>query len=314
MILSRIFPSCSLCRRQIQHSVLLPSSSNKNSVLLPATTRTLSTVTDPSQNSRSRSNSNAIHNPDFRPRRIILMRHGQSMGNVNEAAYVTTADWRIPITGRGREQAKEAGKLLREKICEKDASVVFYYSPYLRTKQTLDEILPYFSDDEIISCLEEPRMSEQQIGNFQNVQQVLDAKAERSKFGRFYYRFPSGEAGLDVYSRVSSFIPTLVRDCTQHDIAGHNLDNLNIVIVTHGLALRLFLMRWFQWSVHDFEQSQNPRNCELVTMNKMRDKCGHAWMELEEKDRLSLDLPDTCGIPRNVHVHRLQGIDNCYTE
>lgn len=137
----------------------------------------------------------------------------------------------------------EAGKQLREKICEEDASVVFYYSPYLRTKQTLDEILPFFDEKEIVSCLEEPRISEQQIGNFQNVQQVLgereigshhalcrtdkthlmfltvdlhtvfmsiqtpysstcaDAKAERSKFGRFFYRFPSGEAGLDVYNR-----------------------------------------------------------------------------------------------------------------
>lgn len=236
------------------------------------------------------------------------------MGNVDESAYVNTADWRIPLTDIGKKQAHEAGKILREKICEKDASVVFYYSPYLRTNQTLDEILPFFNEKEIVSCLEEPRISEQQIGNFQNVQQVLDAKAERSKFGRFFYRFPSGEAGLDVYNRVSSFIPTLVRDCNQYDHAGHNLDNLNIVIVTHGLALRLFLMRWFQWSVHDFEQSQNPENCELITMNKNKDACGHAWMELEEKDRVSLDLPDTCGVPRNVHVHRLQGMDNCYTE
>jgi len=243
-------------------------------------------------------------NPDFRPRRIILMRHGQSMGNVDESAYVTTADWRIPLTDLGRKQAKDAGKRLREKICEKDASVVFYYSPYLRTKQTLDEIMPFFDHrKEVVSCLEEPRISEQQIGNFQNVQQVLDAKAERSKFGRFFYRFPSGEAGLDVYSRVSSFIPTMVRDCTQFDIAGHKLDNLNVVIVTHGLALRLFLMRWFQWSVDDFEQSQNPYNCELVTMNKIKDSSGYSWMELEEKDRVSLDLPDTCGVPRNVHLH-----------
>eukprot|EP00571_Detonula_confervacea_P000174 CAMPEP_0172329102 /NCGR_PEP_ID=MMETSP1058-20130122/60701_1 /TAXON_ID=83371 /ORGANISM="Detonula confervacea, Strain CCMP 353" /LENGTH=236 /DNA_ID=CAMNT_0013046255 /DNA_START=1081 /DNA_END=1791 /DNA_ORIENTATION=+ len=236
------------------------------------------------------------------------------MGNVDESAYVNTADWRIPLTDIGKKQANEAGKLLREKICEKDAYVVFYHSPYLRTKQTLDEIIPFFHEREIISCLEEPRICEQQIGNFQNVQQVLDAKRERSKFGRFFYRFPSGEAGLDVYNRVSSFIPTLVRDCTQYDVAGHDLDNLNIVIVTHGLALRFFLMRWFQWSVHDFEQSQNPHNCELITMNKIKDSCGHACMELEENDRVSLDLPDTCGIPRNVHVHRLQGVDNCYTK
>lgn len=209
------------------------------------------------------------------------------------------------MTDLGRRQAKRAGKELREKISEEDASVVFYYSPYLRTRQTLDEIIPLFDNEGgVVSCLEEPRISEQQIGNFQNVRQVLDAKAERSKFGRFFYRFPSGEAGLDVYNRVSSFISTLVRDCNQHALAGKDLDNLNVVIVTHGLALRLMLMRWFQWSVEDFEQSQNPENCELITMNKIKCPDGYAWMELEEKDRVSLDLPDTCGVPRNVLLHR----------
>eukprot|EP00584_Thalassiosira_punctigera_P008792 CAMPEP_0172542400 /NCGR_PEP_ID=MMETSP1067-20121228/13013_1 /TAXON_ID=265564 ORGANISM="Thalassiosira punctigera, Strain Tpunct2005C2" /NCGR_SAMPLE_ID=MMETSP1067 /ASSEMBLY_ACC=CAM_ASM_000444 /LENGTH=299 /DNA_ID=CAMNT_0013328633 /DNA_START=109 /DNA_END=1008 /DNA_ORIENTATION=- len=295
--MSHMAPSCgSLCRRLFQR--LVPS----NGGVHPS--RTLSTPTwtvpvDP------------LKNPDFRPRRIILIRHGQSEGNVDECAYVTTADWRIPLTDLGRKQAKVAGKQLREKICEKDASVVFYYSPYLRTKQTLEEIMPFFDEKEVVSCLEEPRISEQQIGNFQNVHQVLDAKAERSKFGRFFYRFPSGEAGLDVYNRVSSFIPTLVRDCNQHAIAGRDLDNLNIVIVTHGLALRLMLMRWFQWSVDDFEQSQNPENCELITMNKIKGTDGYAWMELEEKDRVSLDLPDTCGVPRNVHLHMSHEMDNC---
>mmetsp|Transcript_13216 Transcript_13216/g.27761 ORF Transcript_13216/g.27761 Transcript_13216/m.27761 type:complete len:320 (-) Transcript_13216:21-980(-) len=250
--------------------------------------------------------------PDFRPHRIFLMRHGQSLGNVDESAYVNTADWRIPITDLGRKQAKDAGKLLREKISEDDAKVVFYVSPYLRTHQTLNELLPFFDESEILAVQEEPRISEQQIGNFQNVQQVLNAKDERSKFGRFYYRFPSGEAGLDVYSRVSSFITTLVRDCTQYNLAGHDLDDVNVVIVTHGLALRLFLMRWFQFSVHDFEESYNPDNCELVTLEKRKDSCGHSWMELLEKDRKNLRLPENCGVPRNVQLHHLQGVsDEC---
>ena len=50
---------------------------------------------------------------------------------------------------------------------------MFYYSPYLRAKQTLDEIMPFFDAAEVFSFAEEPRISEQQIGNFQNVQQVL---------------------------------------------------------------------------------------------------------------------------------------------
>ena len=53
-----------------------------------------------SSNTRSSSQSD-----DFRPKRIILLRHGQSLGNVDESAYVTTADWRIPLTDLGKDQA-----------------------------------------------------------------------------------------------------------------------------------------------------------------------------------------------------------------
>lgn len=28
--------------------------------------------------------------------------------------------------------------------------------------------------------------------------------------------------------------------------------NTSVMLVTHGLALRLFLMRWLHWSVDDF--------------------------------------------------------------
>lgn len=182
-----------------------------------------------------------------RPIRIILVRHGESLGNVDESAYVATPDWRVPLTDRGRQQAYEAGKELSD-IIGKDGKVFFYYSPYKRTRETVAEFQKHIDPEQIISTREEPRMSEQQFGNFQNVEQVLESKQERHEFGRFYYRFKSGEAGLDVYSRVSSFISTLVRDCQQYQKAGYDLDTINVVIVTHGLSLRLFLMRWFQVS------------------------------------------------------------------
>ena len=78
--------------------------------------------------------------------------------------------------------------------------------------------------------------------------------------------------------------------------------------MTHGLSLRLFLMRWFQFSVHDFEESYNPDNCELVIMSKMKNTEGHAWMELNEKNRISLSLPLSSGVPRNVRLHSLKGL------
>jgi broad specificity phosphatase PhoE len=35
------------------------------------------------------------------------------------------------------------------------------------------------------------------------------------------------------------------------------------VLVTHGLTLRIFLMRWFHWSVDEFLQVYNPANCDV---------------------------------------------------
>ena len=70
-----------------------------------ASTQLFSSDCDDANNSRR-------INQDFRPRRIILLRHGQSLGNVDESAYVTTADWRIPLTDLGRKQAQgECDKL-----------------------------------------------------------------------------------------------------------------------------------------------------------------------------------------------------------
>ncbi|KAL7538663.1 hypothetical protein ACHAWF_006174 [Thalassiosira exigua] len=59
----------------------------------------------------------------------------------------------------GRRLTKPGNCFGKEEICKKDASVVFYYSSYLRTKQTLNKILPFFNDKEVISCLQEPRIA-----------------------------------------------------------------------------------------------------------------------------------------------------------
>ena len=97
---------------------------------------------------------------------------------------------------------------------------------------------------------EEPRIAEQQFGNFQNLDEVRRAKAERHRFGHFFYRFPNGEAGMDVYSRATSFINTMFRHVSGMAASRPNaLKDHNIVVITHGLTLRLILMRYFQLRV-----------------------------------------------------------------
>ena len=230
-------------------------------------------------------------------RQLILIRHGESLGNIDERAYGETADWRIPLIKRGREQARMAGKkvasMLQSSDNTKEGKIIFYVSPYLRTRQTLREILHEIPPNQILGIREDPRISEQQFGNFQSHHTMQDNKATRTDFGRFYYRFPEGgESGFDVYNRVSGFIGTLKRDSAEY----YNNDNkeeckedysTTICIVTHGLAMRLFLMRWFQYSVHEFERSYNPKNAAVVVLE--RDPGG--WFELSAVDRIAMGFP-----------------------
>lgn len=40
------------------------------------------------------------------------------------------------------------------------------------------------------------------------------------------------------------------------------------VLVTHGLMTRVFLMRWYHWSVEYFEDLRNVNHCEMVIMKR----------------------------------------------
>jgi len=244
----------------------------------------------------NRSTSTHQQQQQQRPHRIILCRHGLSLGNVDATVYVDMADWKIPLDEKGKEQAKDAGRRLSNIL---DGEKCFiYHSPYRRTTETMDLMVSQLlSTTQILGTRSEPRIAEQQFGNFQNYEEVKSSRDERVKFGRFFYRFPSGEAGLDVYTRVTSFISTLYRDVTQmRDVDGVDMQRCNVLIVTHGLTLRLFLMRWFQIDVEEFETMYNPDNAFLAVMERQTcPKTGKEWYQLtkESADHLQIKTRST---------------------
>mmetsp|Transcript_7698 Transcript_7698/g.11057 ORF Transcript_7698/g.11057 Transcript_7698/m.11057 type:complete len:352 (+) Transcript_7698:124-1179(+) len=272
---------------------------------------------------------------DVRPKRIILLRTAESKRNINQATCVNIPDWRCTLTTRGHQQAKEAGKQLLKILVDNDNNqendvttnendtatndqlendatttrsanekIIFFYSPYERTQETLDEILSVIPSHKVVGTYADPRLSQQQKGNFQDVNELLVAQEERRRYGRFFYRYPSGEAGSDVYHRVSSFVSSLFRNCVQYKDHGYNLNEMTVVVITHGSVLRLFLMRWFQFSVAEYEESTNPPFAQLVCLNKIK-KGHHYWYELEEEGRQALHLPESCAIPKNVSIYKL---------
>nr|XP_043613539.1 phosphoglycerate mutase-like protein AT74H [Erigeron canadensis] len=207
-----------------------------------------------------------------RPRRIILVRHGQSEGNVDEGVYTRVADPKIGITEKGKREAEECGIRIREMIENEqgvdDWKVYFYVSPYRRTIETLRGLGKAFDKSRIAGVREEPRLREQDFGNFQDQEQMRIQKAARVRYGRFFYRFPNGESAADVYDRITGFRETLRTDIDigRFQPPGEQSPNMNLVIVSHGLTLRVFLMRWYKWTVEQFERLNNMQNGNMIVM------------------------------------------------
>ena len=197
---------------------------------------------------------------EHRPNRIILVRHGESEGNIDDTIYERVPDHRIGLTPKGFEQARETGRRVRDLLDGEPAEV--YVSPYHRTRQTLEALdLPVAPADVRL----EPRLREQDWANFQDAKDIAAQRALRDRYGHFYYRFTHGESGADVYDRVSTFLESMFRNFDSPDAPR------NVVIVTHGLTMRLFCMRWFHWSVKYFESLENPANAQAVVLVRQPD-------------------------------------------
>jgi broad specificity phosphatase PhoE len=205
---------------------------------------------------------------------IILIRHAQSEGNKNREIHQSIPDHRVKLTPEGHKQATEAGRKLRG-LLRPDDTLHFFTSPYRRTRETTEGILQSLTSDDpspspfprhTIKVYEEPRLREQDFGNFQPCSAEMERMwQERSDYGHFFYRIPNGESAADAYDRVSGFNETLWR------LFGEDSFPSVCVLVTHGLMTRVFLMRWYHFSVEYFEDLRNVNHCEFVIMEKNRD-------------------------------------------
>ncbi|MCE0481815.1 hypothetical protein HAX54_039888 [Datura stramonium] len=95
------------------------------------------------------------------PKRIILVRHGESEKYNSQ---------------KGIEQAKKAGELSRGVVGK--SKVYFYVSPFLRTRETLNEIGAAFSSSEITGVSEECRLREMDYAKFNNIEKMEEYKKE----------------------------------------------------------------------------------------------------------------------------------------
>ena len=212
------------------------------------------------------------------PADLVIVRHGQSQRNVEKEqakakgllkSYVgDIRDQDTPLTPLGFGQALHVGVELRN-LYPFD---VVLTSPYLRTKQTTDQILKGLGVENKaglerfrpgIKVVEDERLREIEFGIFDGLtREGLQAKypeevTRRNKEGKYWYRPPGGESRPDVGMRLHSILGTLSRD-----YAGEK-----VLVVTHSvvvLVLRKLLERWTEEQYLDVDANDDVKNCSIT--------------------------------------------------
>lgn len=213
--------------------------------------------------------------------RIVLVRHGESEANVGNWDCSVAGDAKVGLTEKGQQQARETGPKLAGALAYKNpagsritysltrndtthsvsrknpnGSTLVYCSPYTRTRQTLAGIYAGagLSIDEA-RVYEDARLRETEHG-YSNIE---EQQALRDVHGSFYYRYSGGESPADCFDRTSSFLESMMRQVARKRAQ-------DVMIVTHGLTIRCFVMRFLHLSVEQFESMSNPHNCDIITI------------------------------------------------
>lgn len=148
---------------------------------------------------------------------VILVRHGESAGNVARAAalragaQVIDLPWReadIPLSPRGREQAARLGRWL----AGQEPPDVVLSSPYLRSLETA-RLATGRADIRL-----DERLRDRDMGAFYRltpagIRARYPEEWERLREnGKFYHRPPGGESWADIALRLRSFLRDLPRE------------------------------------------------------------------------------------------------------
>ena len=122
--------------------------------------------------------------------------------------------------------------------------------PYRRTRETLANIYDgagLAPPDDARGIYEDPRLREVEHG----YEPAATQEELRKTHGWFYYRFKGGESPADCYDRTSSFLESMMRQVERKKAD-------RVLIVTHGLTIRCFVMRFLHLSVEEFDVLANP--------------------------------------------------------
>jgi broad specificity phosphatase PhoE len=204
---------------------------------------------------------------------IFLIRHARSLRNEGLAA--DEPDCNVRLSDAGLVQAAEAGKFLSGFLDARGIpakSLRLWTSPYARTRETRDIMMPHI-ERHVMDSREDILLTEWNFGLFDGLE--MDERHEKypveaehydqsvAKHGKFYARPLNGESWQDVCVRVRQLFGTIVRDSEKQSRPVRN-----IAVISHGLALRAFVMMWMHHPVEWLMSEPNPNNASIRRISK----------------------------------------------
>jgi broad specificity phosphatase PhoE len=187
---------------------------------------------------------------------IKLVRHGESMGNTGQVDVINFGDHNVGLTQLGQEQAREAGQRIGAEFLH---DALAYCSPFRRARETMAALLAGAGvAKEKVRIFEDPRLREVDHG-------YVDVEAQqglRRTHGWFYYRYNGGESPADCYDRTCTFLESLMRQAQRKNAE-------RVLVVTHSLTIRCFVMRFLHLKVEDFDRMAGLPNCAVVTLARL---------------------------------------------
>jgi broad specificity phosphatase PhoE len=174
------------------------------------------------------------------PSSLLLVRHGESAGNVARDLAEANGDLVIDIDERdmdvdlseaGERQARSLGRWLADLD---EPPRIALASPYVRARRTLELAVEEAGLE--IEATQDERLREREFGALDRLtrrgieERFPEEAAARTRLGKFYHRPPGGESWADVGLRVRSVIDSL----------GREHDGEPVLLVAHQVVILMF--------------------------------------------------------------------------
>ena len=209
------------------------------------------------------------------PASLVLVRHGQSTGNVADArarearaevVEVAERDADVPLSELGRRQAAAVGAWMATSPRAPALPQVVLCSPYERALRTARAVVEGLRSQgrQVPDPRTDERLRERDLGWWDGltgagVRARSPQEAERrARLGKFYYRPPGGESWCDVALRVRSVLASLREEHAGRDV----------LVVSHQAVLmgfRLVLEGLDERSVLALDASEPLANCSVTS-------------------------------------------------